>query len=117
MAANWCSPLISYQPIDRNGSGARPVPGRSAPAGRKILESRIAARHGGSNPLNTALAKRPRVCLEYIIVHKLVHLLKPTHNARFVALMHKFTPSWQSHRQSWYRLPVRHERWDSKLAL
>ena len=37
--------------------------------------------------LNTELAKKPRECLEYIVVHEMVHLLEPTHNARFVALM------------------------------
>jgi predicted metal-dependent hydrolase len=37
--------------------------------------------------LNTDLAKKPLECLEYIVVHELAHLLEPTHNNRFVALM------------------------------
>lgn len=41
----------------------------------------------------------------------LVHLLEPTHNARFVALMDQFMPKWQIHRQVLNRLPVRQERW------
>lgn len=61
--------------------------------------------------LNTELAKKPVECLEYIIVHELVHLLEPTHNARFVALMDQFMPNWQLHRQALNRLPVRQERW------
>ncbi|HKH43716.1 MAG TPA: SprT family zinc-dependent metalloprotease [Thermoanaerobaculia bacterium] len=61
--------------------------------------------------LNTELAKKPRECLEYIVVHELVHLLEPTHNARFIALMDRFMPRWQVHRQVLNRLPVRQETW------
>ena len=61
--------------------------------------------------LNTELAKKPTECLEYIVVHELVHLLEPTHNARFVALMDRFMPKWQFHRQVLNRLPVRREKW------
>jgi predicted metal-dependent hydrolase len=41
----------------------------------------------GTIRLNTELAKKPRECLEYLVVHEMVHLLEPTHNARLVALM------------------------------
>ena len=34
----------------------------------------------GGIRLNTELAKKPRECLEYIVVHEMVHLLEPTHN-------------------------------------
>ena len=61
--------------------------------------------------LNTELAKKPAECLEYLVLHELVHLLEPTHNARFVALMDRFMPNWQFHRQVLNRLPVRREKW------
>jgi hypothetical protein len=61
--------------------------------------------------LNTELAKKPVECLEYIVVHELVHLLEPTHNAHFVALMDRFMPQWQFHRQVLNCLPVRREKW------
>ena len=66
----------------------------------------------GSIRLNTDLARKPMECLEYIVVHEMVHLLEPTHNARFMALMDQFMPKWQSHRDVLNRLPVRHESWD-----
>jgi predicted metal-dependent hydrolase len=66
----------------------------------------------GSIRLNTDLARKPLECLEYIVVHEMVHLLEPTHNARFMALMDQFMPKWQSHRDVLNRLPVRHESWD-----
>ena len=47
--------------------------------------------------LNTDLAKKPREYLEYIVVHKLMHLLEPTHNERFIKLMDHYMPEWQSH--------------------
>ena len=56
--------------------------------------------------LNTELAKKPLECLEYIVVHELVHLLEPTHNARFVRLMDRFMPRWEFHREALHRLPV-----------
>jgi predicted metal-dependent hydrolase len=40
-----------------------------------------------------------------------MHLLEPTHNARFVALMERFMPKWKSHQADLNRLPVRHEHW------
>jgi Protein of unknown function DUF45 len=61
----------------------------------------------GSIRLNTDLARKPRECLEYIVVHEMAHLLEPTHNARFMALMNQFMPKWQSHRDALNRLPVR----------
>jgi len=61
--------------------------------------------------LNTDLAKKPRECLDYLIVHELVHLLEPTHNARFVGLMDRYLPKWQSCRAALNRLPLRHESW------
>lgn len=65
----------------------------------------------GSIRLNAELAKKPRECLGYIVVHELVHLLEPTHNRRFVALINRFMPQWQSYRDMLNRLPVRHESW------
>lgn len=49
--------------------------------------------------LNTELAKKPIECLEYVIVHELVHLLEPSHNHRFKMLMDKFLPAWRLQKQ------------------
>jgi predicted metal-dependent hydrolase len=61
--------------------------------------------------LNTELAKKPPECLEYLVVHELAHLIEPTHNARFVALMDRFMPRWKFYRETLNRLPVRREMW------
>jgi predicted metal-dependent hydrolase len=65
----------------------------------------------GTIRLNTELAKKPRECLEYVVVHEMTHLIEPTHNERFVALMDAFMPQWQTIRERLNRLPVRHAEW------
>jgi len=60
---------------------------------------------------NTDLAKKPKECLEYIVVHEMAHLREPTHNSRFVTLMDQFMPNWQFYRDKLNQLPVSHENW------
>ena len=61
--------------------------------------------------LNTELAKKPRECLEYILVHEMLHLLEPTHNDRFQRLMDTHLPQWRERRAELNRAPLAHERW------
>jgi predicted metal-dependent hydrolase len=61
--------------------------------------------------LNLELSKKPENCLEYIVVHELVHLLERTHNERFVTYMDEFLPNWRLLRDQLNALPVRHEGW------
>ena len=83
----------------------------------RLFVQRMKTRWGSCNAsrrsirLNTDLARKPRECLEYIIVHEMVHLLEPSHNRRFIALMDRFMPKWKFHRAALNRLPVRHENW------
>lgn len=49
--------------------------------------------------LNVQLAKYPRSCLEYVIVHELTHLIEPSHGPRFKAEMDKFLPNWRTTRK------------------
>jgi predicted metal-dependent hydrolase len=84
----------------------------------RLFVQRMKTKWGSCSPksrnirLNTDLAKKPPECLEYILVHEMVHLLEPTHNARFISLMDSFVPRWQFYREALNRLPVRHEHWD-----
>ncbi len=61
--------------------------------------------------LNLELAKKPPECLEYIIVHEMIHLLERRHNQRFIRLMNEYMPKWRFYRDELNRLPVRHEDW------
>jgi hypothetical protein len=84
---------------------------------KHVFVQKMKTKWGSCNPgtrsirLNTDLAKKPRECLEYIVVHEMVHLLEPTHNAHFVALMDRLMPQWRVRREQLNRLPVRHEEW------
>ncbi|MEL6494973.1 MAG: SprT family zinc-dependent metalloprotease [Cyanobacteria bacterium J06623_7] len=48
--------------------------------------------------LNLELIKKPTHCLEYVVVHELVHLLERQHNARFWHYVSLFMPEWQQYR-------------------
>jgi predicted metal-dependent hydrolase len=61
--------------------------------------------------LNLELAKKPEHCLEYIIVHEMVHLLERNHTERFIALMDKFMPLWRNHKDELNRSMLKHEQW------
>ncbi len=62
--------------------------------------------------LNLELAKKPERCLEYIIVHELVHLLERHHNDRFTGYMNKFLPQWQNYRDELNHSILSHTEWD-----
>ena len=62
--------------------------------------------------LNLELAKKPAHCLEFIIVHEMVHLLERLHNDRFVALMDQFMPQWRLFRDELNKAPVGHPTWE-----
>jgi len=61
--------------------------------------------------LNLELAKKPVECIEFIIVHELVHLLERSHNDKFVSYMNEFMPKWRMHREELNRIPFRHIDW------
>lgn len=62
--------------------------------------------------LNLELAKKPPTCLEYILVHEMVHFLERHHNERFQELMDQFLPQWRLHREELNRAPLAYEDWD-----
>ena len=62
--------------------------------------------------LNLELAKKPTECIEYIVVHEMVHLLERHHNERFIAYMDKFLPKWRFYKEELNKSPLRHENWN-----
>lgn len=61
--------------------------------------------------LNLELAKKPPECLEYILVHELVHLLERNHNEQFKAHMDRLLPDWRERRDLLNRMPLAHNNW------
>lgn len=61
--------------------------------------------------LNLELAQKPPECLEYILVHELVHLLERRHNEQFTAHMDRLLPNWRERRDLLNNMPLAHENW------
>ena len=72
-------------------------------------------RWGSCNPtaqriwLNLELVRRPPECLEYVVVHEMVHLLERKHNNIFKAYMDQYLPQWQFYKDELNRLPAQKE--------
>jgi predicted metal-dependent hydrolase len=61
--------------------------------------------------LNTELAKKPPECLEYIVVHEMVHLIVRRHDDVFSSLMDRYLPNWRLTRQRLNAEPLAHTHW------
>lgn len=61
--------------------------------------------------INLELAKKSPECLEYILVHELVHLHERHHNDNFRNLMDKYLPNWRQSRDVLRKEPLAHEDW------
>jgi predicted metal-dependent hydrolase len=78
---------------------------------------RMKTKWGSCNPstgriwLNLELVKKPPECLEFIIVHELIHLLERHHNEQFKALMHTNLPKWPEYRRTLNRAPLAFDKW------
>jgi predicted metal-dependent hydrolase len=44
---------------------------------------------------NLELAKKPVKCIEFVVVHELVHLVERRHSKRFVGLLDRVIPTWR----------------------
>jgi predicted metal-dependent hydrolase len=61
--------------------------------------------------LNLELAKKPIQCLEYIIVHEMVHLLERHHNDIFLSYMDTYLTNWKHLKAELNKLPASHADW------
>lgn len=62
--------------------------------------------------VNLELAKKPSECLEYIVVHEMIHLLERHHNDNYLNYMDKFLPKWRLSRDLLSSYPLAHEDWE-----
>jgi hypothetical protein len=61
--------------------------------------------------VNLELVKKPFECIEYIVVHEMVHLRERNHNDKFVAYMNHYLPEWKQLKNELNKLPVSHVDW------
>jgi predicted metal-dependent hydrolase len=50
-------------------------------------------------------------CLEYIVLHELVHLIERHHNDHFISIMDKHMPQWRLYRRELNAAPLAQEAW------
>lgn len=56
--------------------------------------------------LNLELAKKPLICIDYVVLHELLHLIEPNHSENFILLLNKHFPKWKKIRQDLNNLPI-----------
>lgn len=56
--------------------------------------------------INLQLAKKPMECLEYVVIHELVHLLEKNHTHRFHALVEEHCPTWREAKKLLTTMPL-----------
>jgi predicted metal-dependent hydrolase len=61
--------------------------------------------------LNLELAKKPVNCIEYVIVHELIHIITKKHDNEFFSLMDKYLPNWKSMKEELNRFMLSDEKW------
>jgi len=49
--------------------------------------------------LNSELVKRSPECLEYVIVHEMLHIIEKGHNNKFYRLLNQYLPNWKDIRK------------------
>jgi predicted metal-dependent hydrolase len=60
---------------------------------------------------NFELVKKPINCIEYIVVHEMVHFKERNHNDKFVSLMNNYLSEWKYLKNELNQLPVSHANW------
>ena len=93
----WYSNILkdSAFPIIKNWEG------RIGVKVKKLFVRKMKTHWGSCNStrqtlrLNSELAKRKRECLEYVIVHEMLHIIEKSHNRKFYSLLNNHLPEWK----------------------
>ena len=83
----------------------------------RIFIQKMKTKWGSCNPtrrnirLNLELAKKPLECLDYVVLHELLHFFVPNHGPKFIALIDGHMPHWRFIRQKLNEAPLSHTEW------
>ncbi len=74
----------------------------------RIMKTRWGTCHPSKKKiwLNLELAKKPIPCIEYVLVHEMVHLLEKNHSKRFIRNMDRYIPTWRELKMELNNLPI-----------
>ena len=68
---------------------------------KDIKIRQMKTRWGSCNPhksyinLNIELIKKPKICIEYVVFHELVHLIYPNHSKEFYNYLSLYMSDWE----------------------
>lgn len=62
--------------------------------------------------INLELAKKPLYCIEYVIVHELLHIKEKKHSEIFFNLLQKHLPKWKGLKEELNNFILSHEEWE-----
>jgi predicted metal-dependent hydrolase len=65
--------------------------------------------------INLELAKKPLHCIEYIIVHELIHLLEEDHTECFDKIIEGFLPKWRHSKDELNQSVLGYCRWNNQM--
>lgn len=83
----------------------------------RTFVQKMRTKWGSSSPslryirLNLELAKKAPACLDYVVLHEMLHFFVPNHGDRFVALLDHHLPQWRAVRQALNEAPLAHAEW------
>ena len=60
--------------------------------------------------INLELVKKPEYCLEYIVLHEILHLVERKHNKRYIAHLDKYMPKWRNYKEELNKLIISLEK-------
>ena len=64
--------------------------------------------------LNLELIKRPTKCIDYIVLHEIIHLKEREHNKQFYDLLEKYMPTWKEQKQELTDYLIGYSKWKNK---
>lgn len=85
---------------------------------KEIKIKKMKTKWGTCNPkhqriwLNLELAKKPLRCLEYVLVHEMMHLKEKHHNEQFELLLKSYLPQWDQCKQELNRGILGYSEWE-----
>jgi len=72
---------------------------------KDIKIRQMKTRWGSCNPyksyinLNIELIKKPKICIEYVVLHELVHLIYPNHSQEFYNYLSLYMADWEKRKE------------------
>lgn len=84
---------------------------------KQLFIQRMRTKWGSAQPanrnirLNTELARKPKSCVDYIVLHEMAHFLVPNHGPHFVAIMDRHMPGWKAIKDELNAAPLSHLNW------